>query len=97
VQVGNGAVRVQIAVDAAADVTLHGTLTGKVKGRKLTLRLGTARAHYAHGGGKTLTLKLSARARQALRSWRALRIALVAHAASTGGTTTVRRLARLGG
>jgi hypothetical protein len=97
VQVGNGAVRVQIAVDAAADITLHGTLTGKVKGRKLTLRLGTARAHYAHGGGKTLTLKLSARARQALRRWHAVRIALVADAASTGGTTSVRRLARLGG
>ena len=45
VQIGNGAVRVQIAVDAAADITPHGTLTGKVKGRTLTLRLGTAHAH----------------------------------------------------
>ncbi len=62
VQIGNGAVRVQIAVDAAADITPHGTLTGKVKGRTLTLRLGTAHAHYAHGGDKTLTIKLSAQA-----------------------------------
>jgi hypothetical protein len=94
-QVGNGAVRVRIVLDAAADITLHATLTGKLKRRKHTLTLGTARAHYAHAGARTLTIKLSARARQALRSWRAPRIALVSDAASTGGNTTVRRLARL--
>jgi hypothetical protein len=96
VHVGNGVARVRIAVDAAADITVHGTLTGDFNGRKHTLPLGTVRAHYAHRGARTLTIKLNARARQALRSWRAVRIALVARTSSTGGSTVARRLARLG-
>jgi hypothetical protein len=40
-----------------------------------------------------LTIELSARARHALQSWRAVRIALIADAVSAGGRTTVRATA----
>jgi len=89
-------VRVRIAVDSAADVTLRATLTGNIRRRRRALALGTARAHFAQSGRRTLTIKLSARARRALRSLRAGRIALVADVASAGGTATVRAVIRPG-
>jgi len=96
VHVGGHRVRVRIAVDTAADVTLRGTLTGRTRGRRRTLALAIARAHYPHAGRRTLTLKLSARARHALHRWRAVRIALIADAVSAAGRTTVRAKAGRG-
>jgi hypothetical protein len=94
VHVGTHSVRLRIAVDSAADVTLHGTLTGRIGGRRRTLALGTARAHFRDAGRRTLTLELSARARHAIKRWRAVRIELVADAGSAGGRITVRAEAR---
>jgi hypothetical protein len=90
VHVGRHEVSVRVAADAAADVTLHGTLTGRGAGRRRTLALGSARAHYPAAGSRTLRIRFSGRARRALERLRAARITLVADAAAAGGRTTVR-------
>ena len=94
VHAGRHGVSLRIAVDTAADVTLRGTLTGRTRGRRRALALGTARAHYPHAGRRTLTIELSAGARHALHRWHAVRIELIAAADSAGGTTTVRTVIR---
>jgi hypothetical protein len=97
VHVSRRRVRLRIAVDTAADVTLRGTLTGRARGRGRALALGTARAHYPHAGRRTLTIELSARARHALQRWHAVRIAVIVDADSAGGRATVRTVIRPAG